>query len=352
MPASRSAGSGPTVPDATEDEGSSSETRMPTGGARRLLMDWRVRFGVLALVWGCSFLFIKVGTEAYAPLQVSLGRMIFGAAVLILVLLQQRRRLPRSGRTWAHLTVAAFLLNALPFSLFAYAELTIPSSLAGICNSTTPLWGMLLSLLALSDDRPTRRRALGLGIGFVGVLTVLGVWQGFADTADPAGTTMALTASLSYAVGWWYVRRTLTGSGESNLVLSGTQMLLGTAQLAIAAALFTAPPQEFALWPVLSIVALGALGTGTAFVLQYGLVAEVGPTIATMVTYFVPIIATLLGVLVLGEPLSWNVGVGALVVVLGAALTQARPTSSGTGLGDGGGPGPIRSTRQRAGATG
>ena len=300
----------------------------PQGGVARLVRDWRIRFGLLALVWGCSFLFIKVGTEAYAPLHVALGRMIFASVVLVAVLLVRRQRLPRSGRRWAHLTVAAFFLNALPFSLFAYAELTIPSSLAGICNSTTPLWGMLLSLTALSNDRPTRRRAVGLGVGFVGVLTVLGIWQGMAGPAgmtDPIGTGMALGASLSYAVGWLYVSRTLTGSGESNLVLSGTQMLLGTAQLAVASLLFTAPPDRFALVPVLCIVALGALGTGVAFVLQYGLVAEVGPTIAQMVTYFVPIIATLLGVVALGEPFSWNVGVGALIVLLGAGLAQPKP---------------------------
>lgn len=134
--------------------GAHPEHMSPATTPRRLL-DWRVRFGVLALIWGFSFLFIKVGTEGFAPFQVTFGRLLFGTAVLAVALVVKRDRLPRGARVWGHLTVAAFLLNALPFSLFAYAELTIPSTLAGICNATTPLWGMLLSLVALSEDRPT-----------------------------------------------------------------------------------------------------------------------------------------------------------------------------------------------------
>lgn len=296
----------------------------PATPTRRPLLDWRIRFGALALIWGFSFLFIKVGTEAFAPLYVTLGRMLFGTAVLVAVLVAKRERLPRGVRVWGRLAVAAFFLNALPFSLFAYAELTIPSTLAGICNATSPLWGMVLAVAAASDDRPTRQRVAGLGIGFAGVLVVLGVWQGFSGQ-DPAGTAMALAASLSYAVGWQYVRRTLSGSGHSHLAMSGAQLLMGTAQLAVVAPLFAPAPDSFPVLPLLSVVALGALGTGFAFLVQYGLVEEVGPTTAMMVTYFVPVIATAAGVAILGEHLTWNTPVGALIVLAGAALTQTRP---------------------------
>lgn len=296
----------------------------PAAPARRPALDWRVSWAVLALIWGFSFLFIKVGTEAYAPLQVALGRMVFGTVVLAVAFAVRRQRLPRGARAWGHMAVAALLLNTLPFSLFAYAELTIPSTLAGICNATTPLWSMLLSVVALSDDKPTRQRVAGVGIGFAGVLTVLGAWQGFSGT-DPSGTAMALGASASYAVGWIYVRRTLSGSGNSALSMSFSQLLLGTVQLAVLTPLFTSTPDGWPLWPTLSVVALGALGTGIAFLLQYGIVAEKGPTIATMVTYLIPVIATAAGVALLDERLSWNEPVGAVVVLAGAALTQRRP---------------------------
>lgn len=290
----------------------------------RTALDWRIRFGVLSLIWGFSFLLIKVGTEGYAPFQVTFGRLLFGTAVLVAAMAVKRERLPRGARTWGHLAVAALLLNALPFSLFAYSELTIPSTLAGICNATSPLWGMALSLVALSEDRPTRRRVAGLGIGFLGVLTVLGVWQGFHGL-DATGTAMALLASLSYPVGWIYVRRTLAGTGASHLSMTGAQLLLATAQLAFVTPLFTTLPSRLPLVPLLAVVALGALGTGLAIFLQYGIVAEVGPTTAQMVTYFIPVIATAAGVAILGESLTWSTPVGAVIVLAGAALTQARP---------------------------
>ncbi|WP_198601738.1 DMT family transporter [Streptomyces sp. MH60] len=300
----------------------SSSASVPSSPRR--VLDWRLRFGLLALVWGFSFLFMKVGTESFAPFQVTLGRLAFGTAVVAAAMAVKRERLPRGAWTWVHLTVAGFLLNALPFSLFAFSELTIPSSLAGICNATSPLWGMALSLVALSEDRPTRRRVAGLGIGFLGVLTVLGVWQGFHGL-DVTGTALALLASFSYPVGWIYVRRTLAGSSHSHLSLTGAQLGLATLQLAAVTPVFTSVPTAFPVLPVLAVAALGVLGTGLAFLIQYDLVAEVGPTTAQMVTYFTPVIATAAGVALLGESLSWSTPVGAAVVLAGAALTQSRP---------------------------
>ncbi|MEV4443691.1 DMT family transporter [Streptomyces sp. NPDC049577] len=316
---------------------------------RRSAVDWRIRFAALALIWGFSFLFMKIGTKGYDAPYISFGRMFFGSVVLIATLAVKRERLPRAPRTWAHLAVAAVLLNALPFTLFAYSELTISSTLAGICNATTPLWGMVLSFVALSDDRPTRRRLAGLGLGFIGVLTVLGAWQGFSGQ-DPKGTVMALIASASYAVGWIYVRRTLTGTGDSNLSMSGAQLLLGTVQLAILAPLLSPLPSSFSVGPLLAIFALGAFGTGVAFLIQYGLVAEVGPTTATLITYFIPVVATAAGVALLGEKLTWNTPVGAVIVLAGAALTQskqrAKPGESGRASGQASGQASSGAARQ------
>ncbi|MGJ5750058.1 DMT family transporter [Streptomyces puniciscabiei] len=298
-------------------------TQSPAPASPRARLDWRLRFGALSLIWGFSFLLIKLGTEGYAPFQVTLGRLVFGTAVLAAAMAFKRERLPRGVRLWGRMAVAAFFLNALPFSLFAYSELTIPSTLAGICNATSPLWGMALSLVALSEDRPTRVRVAGLGLGFLGVLTVLGAWQGFHGL-DAKGTAMALLASLSYPVGWIYVRRTLAGTGNSHLSMTGAQLMLAALQLAVVTPFFTSFPTRFPLVPLLAIAALGALGTGVAVLIQYGLVAEVGPTTAQMVTYFIPVIATGAGVAILGESLRWTTPVGAVIVLTGAALTQVR----------------------------
>jgi drug/metabolite transporter (DMT)-like permease len=107
--------------------------------------------------------------------------------------------------------------------------------------------------------------------------------------------------------------------------MTGAQLLLATAQLALVTPLFTALPSHFPVVPLLAIAALGALGTGLAMLVQYGIVAEVGPTTAQMVTYFIPVIATAAGVAILGESLSWSTPVGAVIVLAGAALTQAGP---------------------------
>ncbi|MFG2183294.1 DMT family transporter [Streptomyces abikoensis] len=315
----------PKPPSAPASAASSATVTTVTHPGRRGL-DWRIKFAVLSVVWGFSFLFIKLGTDGFAPPYVSFGRMFFGAAVLMAALVIKRQRLPRSPRTWGHLFVAAFLCNAFPFTLFAYAELTIPTTLAGVCNATTPLWGMVLSLVALSEDRPTRRRFAGLGLGFIGVLVVLGAWQGFSGQ-DPKGTVMALVASMSYALGWIYVRRTLSGTGDGHLALSGGQLLVGAVQLGVAAPLLSPLPSALPVVPLLAVFALGALGTGLAFLLQYGLVAEVGPTTATMTTYLIPVVATAAGVTLLGEDLTWNTPVGALIVLAGAALTQSKGRS-------------------------
>ncbi|MBT2404766.1 MULTISPECIES: DMT family transporter [unclassified Streptomyces] len=313
----------PTTPNRRGATATGAGTGTGTTTGTRTGLDWRLRFALLSVIWGFSFLLIKVGTEAYAPFQVAFGRVLFGALALLAVLLFRREPLPRGRRTWAHLTVAALLLNTAPFSLFAYAELSIPSSLAGICNATSPLWGMALSMVALSEDRPTRRRFAGLGLGFLGVLTVLGAWQGFSGV-DAKGTALALLASLCYPIGWIYVRRTLASAPGSPVALTGAQLLISTLQLLLVSTLFTSAPAGFPLWPTLSVIALGALGTGMALQMQYGLVAEVGPTTAQMVTYFIPVIATTAGVLLLGEQLHWNTPVGAAIVLAGAALTQTR----------------------------
>ncbi len=217
---------------------------------------WRIRFGMLAVIWGLSFVFIKIGDQALAPLQITLGRMLFGAGTLLAVLAARREPLPTTRRVWAHLTVAAVLLNTVPFTLFAAAEQRIPSALAGIANATTPLFTVLAALLALPEERPTRQRATGLAIGFAGVLVVLGAWSGLAGGHDLAGTLLALAAAGCYGIGWAYIRRYLTGSGHSSLALSAGQLLVGTVQLAVITPILTTiparlparPSQAFCSW--------------------------------------------------------------------------------------------------------
>ncbi|MFG2528344.1 DMT family transporter [Streptomyces sp. NPDC048516] len=306
-------------------------------GTSRRRLDWRVRFGLLALVWGLSFLFVKISGEVYAPLQVSWGRVASGAAALLAVLVVRRQPLPRAGLLWLHLAVAGLLLNAVPFTLFAYSEERISSALAGICNATTPLFTLLVAVSALPGERPHRNQVAGMALGFAGVLVVFGIWNG-ADVGDPAGAGMALGAASSMGVGWVYVRRFLTGRGHSALSLAAAQLTAGAVELALVTPFLTSAPTTFPAAQTLSLLILGALGTGAAFLMQYGLVRDAGVTLASMVTYLVPVISTLAGVIVLHEALNWHQPVGAVVILAGAALSQHRagrtagsaPVASGT----------------------
>ncbi|MFI9782969.1 DMT family transporter [Kitasatospora sp. NPDC051984] len=284
-------------------------------------LDWRIRFAALALVWGLSFLFVKVSGEAFAPLQVAFARVAFGAITMLAVAAVKREALPRRPGLWLHLGAAAFLLNALPFTLFAYSEERITSALAGICNATTPLFTLLVAVSALPGERPTRNRLAGMAVGFLGVLVVFGIWKGI-DAGDPVGAGLALAAALSMGAGWVYVRRFLTDSGHSSAALCAAQLSAGAVELALVTPLITSLPQAFPPGPTLSLVVLGALGTGIAFLIQYGLVRDAGATVASMVTYLVPIVSTVAGVLVLGESIDWHQPVGAMVILAGAALSQ------------------------------
>jgi drug/metabolite transporter (DMT)-like permease len=297
------------------------------GASTRVLSDWRAKFVLLALIWGLSFLFIKVGAQALTPLQLSLGRMLAGGLPLLAVLLLRGGGLPRSPRLWGHLLVTALLLNTVPFTLFGYAAQLIPSALMGIVNASTPLFAVVFSMLLLTDERPDLNRVLGLGIGFLGVLTVLGVWNSLGEvTVDDRdallGMLFVVGATACYGIGTPYLRRFVAGSPHGALELSTLQLLLGAAPLALLAPALDGVPTGVTWQVVVSVVLLGSLGTGAAYILQYAIVRAAGATVATTVTYVVPLVAVVAGIVFLGETLSWNQPLGAVVIVVGAALCQ------------------------------
>jgi drug/metabolite transporter (DMT)-like permease len=293
---------------------------MPVSALRRPPA-WVPPFIALAAIWGSSFLFIKVADRALSPTQVALARVAVGAAALLVVLAVSGAKLPRSPRVWAHLAFVGLIGNAVPFSLFAYGETKISSVLAGIWNATTPLMTLLVVVVALREERPTRERTLGLALGFVGVVCLLGPWSGLGGGAL-RGDLACLGAAALYGVAFPYMRRFLTPLGLSGTTLAAGQLLCATVELALIAPFVGHPPGTITLAVALSILGLGALGTGIAFVLSYGLIATAGATTSSTVTYVVPLFATVLGIAVLGEGLTWNEPVGAAIVLTGVALSQ------------------------------
>ena len=279
-----------------------------------------LRLALLSLMWGSSFLFMKVGLEGLSPQQIVLARMLFGAVVLIAIVAVRRERFPRSGRIWAHLFALTVVANLVPFFLIAWGEESISSATAGVLNATTPLFTTLIALAALPEERPTSDKAVGLVVGFVGVVVLLGG----GGRGEVGGYLAVLGASACYGVAFVYMRRVLSPTGLSPVVLSTAQIVAGTLLMLIATPVVGRSPIELDLGIVLSMVALGALGTGLAYLLSYSLVRDIGATGASLVTYLIPLAAVALGAVVLDERLQWNLPIGGAVVIVGVALAQGR----------------------------
>ncbi|MGH7881478.1 MAG: DMT family transporter [Candidatus Dormibacteraceae bacterium] len=283
---------------------------------------WIGGFVLLSAIWGSSFALIKVAVDAgVAPIWVALWRCFFGALTLWVICLANRASIPRNRHTWGHAAIVALLLNAVPFVLLAYGETRVSSVLAGVWDATTPLTTLFFVLALIRAERPMARLLLGLLVGFAGVLVVLGVWHGI-DTGTLIGTLACMSATTCSSAGFVYIRRFLSNCRESATALSAAQITLATVELVLIIPLTNGLP----IWPgaaaAASLLALGALGTGVAYILNFRLIRTVGPTVTSMVTYVIPLWSTLLGWALLGESLSWNVVVGGVLVISGVVLTQ------------------------------
>jgi drug/metabolite transporter (DMT)-like permease len=274
----------------------------------------------LSLLWGSSFLFIEVSLDSFSPVEVAFGRLAVGALVLIVFVYATGDRLPRSRRIWGYSLVSSLFLHAIPFTLFPFGQERISSVLAGIWNAMTPLWTVLTVLVILPSERADRRRLIGLAVGFVGVIVVLAPWSA-RDAGSWIGSLACILAALCYAIGTPFSKRFIGGSASSGLSLAAVQLLLGA--LWLVPLLPAQPsPVDVTARTAGALVALGLLGTGAAFYLYWVLIRMVGASSTTTVTYVMPVWSTLLGVLVLGEALTWNEPVGAAVILLGVAVSE------------------------------
>lgn len=278
----------------------------------------------LACLWGSGFFWIRLSLDGLTPFQLTFARLALGAVVLLGVILATRRTLRVQPRALlGHLVVAALLANAIPYTLFAIAEQTVPSSTAGAINATTPLWTALIVLAVGGDTRPEPTRIAGLVLGFAGAVVVLEPWSA-AQLGAVGGLVACAAAALSYGISYVYQSWFLANRGVPPLVLAALQ--LSAAAVILAATL----PVDAGHTPVLSplvlvaIGVLGVLGTGIAYVINFELIARGGAISASTVTYVVPVVAVALGVAVLREPLTWTLPAGLLLVLAGTALTTRR----------------------------
>jgi drug/metabolite transporter (DMT)-like permease len=300
-----------------------------SGGSRRARAggSYPGLLGLLALMWGSSYLFIKIGVETLPPLSLVALRLLVGFAILLVVVVVTRTPLPRDRRTLGHLAILGAVNVAIPFWLISWAEQHISSGLTGILQSTSPFFTLVLAAAFVHDEHITRGRLAGIAIGFLGIL-VLSV-RDLADIGTAAGAQrllgelVVIVSSLAYAAGNTYARRALRGAPP--LVLATGQV--GWAFVMVVALAFlvdgriTLPSVPEA---ALAVGWLGAIGTGFAYVVFFRMLTRWGPTRASLVAYLLPVVAVVLGIVVLGERVDATFLAGAVLIVAGIWVLNRR----------------------------
>jgi drug/metabolite transporter (DMT)-like permease len=295
----------------------------PTTPDTGAIAAWLPAFFSNVLIWGASFVFIKYGVLEMPAIWVSALRIVLGAATLVVIMLFMRERLPRDPRLWAHMLVPGVVGVAIPFTLFPLGEERVPSLVAGIWNATTALWVLPFAVLIFRTERFRARAAAGLALGFAGVLVVLGFWR--TGGAALSGQLMCALAAFCYGVAIPYMKRFTTGRGVSGISLAAAQSIVAVVAIVPAALLTEGPPPSpgtLSARAIGSVLALGVFGSGVAFALNMRVIIMAGASTAAFVTYLVPLVSTTLGIVLLGESLTWNLPVGAAIVLTGVAIAQ------------------------------
>jgi len=276
---------------------------------------------ILGAIWGSSYLFIKVIVAEVSAFTLVAGRLTLAAIVLWGILRARGFSLPRSRRIWRAYAVLGFVGAAIPYSLISWGEQYIPSGLAALLQSTTPMFTVILAHFLTDDERITIPKIIGVLVGFVGVgiLMLPDLRQGLQ--ADLLGQLAIVGSSLCYALTAIYIRSRL--QGQPVLVSATGQLTMGMVYMLPASLLIDRPfdlspsPPVLASWLVLTI-----LGTVVAYVIYFTLIERSSATFVTMVTYIIPVNGLLLGALVLSEPLNVNVSGSLALILLGVLLVR------------------------------
>ncbi|MEE4493227.1 DMT family transporter [Streptomyces sp. BE230] len=287
------------------------------------------QFCALACAWGSSFLFIKIALDDLTPAQVVWGRLVLGAVALGAVMVVTRSRVPWKWGVWLHLTVVAVLLCVVPFLLFSWAEQHLTSGMASILNATTPLLTLAVGTAALRDERLTRRRTAGLLAGFVGVLVLIGPGS-LSGGGHLKAEVACLGATTCYGFAFVYLRRCITPLGLPAVSVAFVQVTIGALIMLVATPWLATPVPHASTGVVVSMLALGGLSTGLAYLWNNNIVQAWGAVNASAVTYLTPVVGVTAGVILLGEKLTWNQPLGAVLVIAGimaahGTLRAARP---------------------------
>lgn len=286
--------------------------------------DWAI-LAALSVLWGCSFFFLAIGLRELPPFTLVLLRVGFAALLLLGWAAIAGIRLP-PRTAWGAFVVLALLNNVVPFALYAFAQQQISSGLASILNGTTPLWGVVVAHLFTADERATPGKIAGVLLGFGGVAMMVGgdALAGLGDDVFAQGA--CLLATLSYAVAGVWARR-FKDMGVAPLGVATGQLIAATIIMLPLAGIVDRPWQLSVPSGVViaSVVGMVLISTVFAYILYFRLIERAGASNSLLVTFTIPIVAVLLGVLVLGETLLAKHIAGMVLIALGLAAIDGRP---------------------------
>jgi len=284
---------------------------------------WLPAYVALGTVWGCSFIFIELGLEFLTPFGVAFIRCALGAITLLIISRIRKIDLPTDTKVWQKLWVVALLLNVIPGVLFAFAQQYVTSVLASIINAGTPLMTLVFMLIVFREEKLKLEQIIGLLIGALGVLTVVGVWKELGDN-QLVGVIALLIAVSCYGASYPYSTRNVIPLKLKPEALATGQLIMAAVTLLPFFLISGISNDFYRPQSVIAMLCLGIFGSGFAYIWNFAITAAAGSAIASTVTYLTPVVAVIVGFLYLGEVIVWNEIVGAIIVIMGALLSQGR----------------------------
>ena len=284
---------------------------------------WLPAYLALGTVWGCSFIFIELGLEFLTPFGVAFIRCALGAITLLIFTKIRKVELPADRKIWQKLWVVAMLLNVIPGVLFAFAQQYVTSVLASIINAGTPLMTLVFMLIVFREEKLKPEQIIGLLIGALGVLTVVGVWKDLGDN-QLVGVIALLIAISCYGASYPYSTRNVIPLKLKPEALATGQLIMAAVTLLPFFIINGISNDFYRPQSVIAMLCLGIFGSGFAYIWNFAITAAAGSAIASTVTYLTPVVAVIVGFLYLGEVIVWHEIVGALIVIVGALLSQGR----------------------------
>lgn len=281
-----------------------------------------ILFLLAGFLWGIPYLFIRVAVDpetGFSPAIVVFIRVFIGALILIPISIYDKS-LFVAIKGWKYIAVYALFEMVIPWILIGTAEQSISSGLAGLLVASVPIFSTIIASMYGDKSVWHPRRLFGMAVGFLGVFLLVGI-ESFTGSSDPIAILMILGASVGYAYAVIYITRKMPG--VSGVAINAIAMAM-TALFYSPALFLLWPDHKISLSATYSVIALGVFSTGIAFAVFFTVMAEIGPTRASLVTYMNTAFAVVLGVLILSEPLTIGIIVGLPLVLIGSYLASRK----------------------------